>query len=61
MTITIGAVVPDVPHHCHGTKSVNETVVMDPAAGPGAPPQLVSGTTKILHGALGPVTMVTQN
>jgi hypothetical protein len=58
MTISIGAVVPDVLHHCHGPKLVKETVVMDPAGGPGAPPQLVSGTTAILHGRLGPVTMV---
>jgi hypothetical protein len=55
MTITIGATVPDVLSHCGPAQVVSETVNLGPLGNPpGAPPPLVSPTTRILHGALGP-------
>jgi hypothetical protein len=55
MTITIGAIVPDVLSHCGPAHVVSETVDLGvPGNPPGAPPPLVSSTTRIVHGALGP-------
>jgi len=57
-TITISAVVPDVHGRCEGTSDITQTVVMGPVDNPpGAPPPLITATTAIRHGALGPMQL----
>lgn len=57
-TITISAVVPDVHGRCDGRRDITQTVAMGPVDNPpGAPPPLVTATTIIRHGALGPMRL----
>jgi hypothetical protein len=53
-TITVTAVVPDVHGRCDGTSDITQTVALGPVGNPGAPPPLVTGSTIIRHGPLGP-------
>jgi hypothetical protein len=54
-TITVAAVVPEVHGRCDGIRDITETVVLGPVGNPpGAPPPLVSASTIIRHGHLGP-------
>ena len=53
-TITVTAVVPDVHGRCDGTSDVTQTVALGPVGNPGAPPPLVTASTIIRHGPLGP-------
>jgi hypothetical protein len=54
-TITVDAIVPDVHGPCAGASHITETVLLGPADNPpGAPPPLVSASTIIRHGRLGP-------
>jgi hypothetical protein len=54
-TITVNAIVPDVHGPCAGASDIDETVPLGPAGNPpGAPPPLVSASTIIRHGRLGP-------
>jgi hypothetical protein len=55
ITIAIQAVVPDVHGRCTGSHVANQIVSLGPDANtPGAPPPLVTKSTKIRHGRLGP-------
>jgi hypothetical protein len=55
VTIIVDAVVPDVHGRCHGPHTVRQTVALGPVGDtPGAPPPLISGSTVIRHGRLGP-------
>jgi hypothetical protein len=57
-TITVAAVVPDVHGRCDGTRDITQTVSLGPVGNPpGAPPPLVSASTIIRHGTLGPSMM----
>ena len=57
-TITVAATVPDVLSHCGGARTVAETVNLGPVGNPpGAPPPVVSSSTEILHGQLGPLRL----
>jgi hypothetical protein len=60
MTITVDALVPESPvaTSCTPRRLVNQTVKLGPANIPGGPPPLVSSSTQILHGDLGPVHVV---
>jgi hypothetical protein len=60
MTVTVYALVPESPvaMSCSPRRFVNQTVVLGPGSTPGAPPPLVSSSTQILHGTLGPVQVV---
>jgi hypothetical protein len=58
VTITVYAVVPDIPRHCRGPSSASETIALPPGGGPGAPPPLLTGRTAIRHGRLGPADVV---
>jgi hypothetical protein len=54
-TITVAAVVPDVHGRCNGTSDITETVALGPPGNPpGAPPPLVTSSTVLRHGSLGP-------
>jgi hypothetical protein len=54
-TITVTAVVPDVHGRCDGKSDITQTVALGPVGNPpGAPPPLVSGSTSIRHGPVGP-------
>jgi hypothetical protein len=54
-TVTVAAVVPDVHGRCDGTREITRTVDLGPVGNPpGAPPPLVSASTRIRHGTLGP-------
>jgi hypothetical protein len=54
-TITVDAVVPDVHGRCAGASDITETVALGPIGHPpGAPPPLVSASTVIRHGTIGP-------
>jgi hypothetical protein len=58
-TITVIAVVPDVHGRCDGTSEITETASLGPVGNPtGAPPPLVSTSTVIRHGHLGPSMQV---
>jgi hypothetical protein len=57
-TITVAAVVPDVHGRCDGTSDITEAVALGPPGNPpGAPPPLVSASTIIRHGPLGPMRL----
>jgi hypothetical protein len=60
MTVTIFALVPESPvaMSCVPRRFVDKTVVLGPGDTPGAPPPLVTPTTRILHGVTGPVRVV---
>ncbi len=59
ITITVTALVPDVHGRCDGTSDVTQTVAMGPIGNPpGAPPPLVTASTIIRHGSLGPMRLV---
>jgi hypothetical protein len=58
ITVTLDAVVPDVPLDCPSAQSVVEAVQIGPPNSPGAPPPIVSSRTLITHGPLGPVQVV---
>jgi len=60
MTVTVYALVPESPvaMSCVPRRFVDETVALGPGNSPGAPPPLVTSTTKILHGVTGPVRVV---
>ena len=54
-TITVAAVVPDVHGRCNGASDITETVALGPSGNPpGAPPPLVTASTLLRHGSLGP-------
>jgi hypothetical protein len=57
MTVTLGAVVPDVHGPCQGAQSVTKVVAFGPEGAPGAPPPLVSSRTQVRHGAVGPLDL----
>jgi hypothetical protein len=57
MTITLGAVVPDVHGPCQGAKAVTKVVTFGPNDAPGAPPPLVSASTHLVHGTVGPLNL----
>jgi hypothetical protein len=58
ITITVTALVPDVHGRCDGTSDVTQTVAMGPIGNPpGAPPPLVTASTIIRHGSLGPMRL----
>jgi hypothetical protein len=57
MTVTLGAVVPDVHGPCQGSQAVTKMVTFGPMDAPGAPPPLVSPRTQIMHGAVGPLNL----
>ncbi len=63
MTITVYALVPESPvaMSCTPRRLVDQTVILGPGRTPGAPPPLVSSSTQILHGDLGPVRVVGAN
>jgi hypothetical protein len=55
ITVTITAVVPDVHGRCQGARTITQSVPLGPAGNPpGAPPPLVTASTIIRHGPLGP-------
>ena len=57
-TITVAAVVPDVHGRCNGTSDITETVALGPPGNPpGAPPPLITASTLLRHGSLGPSQM----
>jgi hypothetical protein len=57
-TITVAAVVPDTHGRCDGTSDITQTVALGPVDNPpGAPPPLVTPSTIIRHGPLGPTTL----
>lgn len=60
MTITVYALVPESPvaMSCTPGRLVDQTVILVPGRTLGAPPPLVSSSTQILHGDLGPVRVV---
>ncbi len=60
MTVTVYAVLPESPvdKSCTPRRFVSQTVRLGPGNVPGAPPPLVSASTRILHGDLGPVRVV---
>jgi hypothetical protein len=60
MTITVYALVPESPvaMSCVPRRLVNQTVTLGPGSTPDAPPPLVSSSTHILHGVLGPAQVV---
>ncbi len=60
MTITVYALVPESPVavSCVPNRVVNQTVTLGPGSTPDAPPPLVSSSTHLLHGDLGPVQVV---
>jgi hypothetical protein len=60
MTVYLDAVVPENASHvrCRPARLVDETVILGAGPIPGAHPPLVSASTKILHAATGPVTVV---
>jgi hypothetical protein len=54
-TVTVAAVVPDVHGRCNGSSDITETVALGPPGNPpDAPPPLVTASTLIRHGPLGP-------
>jgi hypothetical protein len=54
-TITVAAVLPDVHGRCNGTSDITETVALGPPGNPpGAPPPVVTASTLLRHGSLGP-------
>ena len=57
-TITLYAVVPDVAHNCGGVRYATESISIGPLNAPGAPPPVVSPSTLIEHGPLGPISVV---
>jgi hypothetical protein len=57
-TISVGAVVPDVVANCSPPHYVTQTVDFGPPSGaPGAPPPVVTTSTSIIHGRLGPIPL----
>ncbi|MGP0030714.1 MAG: hypothetical protein ACLPVF_09445 [Acidimicrobiales bacterium] len=57
-TITVGAVVPDVRGRCAPRRSVTESVTVGSAQNRlGAPPPVVTSSTRIVHGRLGPLNL----
>jgi hypothetical protein len=57
-TITVTAVVPDVHGRCDGISDITQTVALGPVdSPPDAPPPLVSASTIIRHGRLGPMQL----
>jgi hypothetical protein len=55
MTITVAAVVPDVHGRCNGVSDITESVALGPPGNPpDAPPPLVTTSTVLRHGSLGP-------
>ncbi len=57
-TVTVAAVVPDAHGRCNGTSDVTQTVALGPVDNPpGAPPPLVTASTVIRHGPLGPTKL----
>ena len=57
-TVTVAAVVPDMHGRCNGTSDVTQTVALGPVDNPpGAPPPLVTASTVIRHGPLGPTRL----
>jgi hypothetical protein len=58
MTVTLGAIVPDVHGHCPPAPAVTKVIGFGPPGdAPGAPPPLVSARTRIVHGAVGPLDL----
>jgi len=54
-TITVAAVLPDVHGRCNGASDITETVALGPSGNPpNAPPPLVTSSTLLRHGSLGP-------
>jgi len=58
MTVTLAVEVPDIPLHCPAVQPLNESVQVGSPNSPGAPPSLVSPSTVIEHGDLGPIHTV---
>jgi hypothetical protein len=57
-TITVSAVVPDVHGRCDGAGTTTQSVALGPIGNPpGAPPPLVTASTVIRHGSLGPMRL----
>jgi hypothetical protein len=57
-TITVSAVVPDVHGRCEGARTTTQSVALGPIGNPpGAPPPLVTASTVIRHGSLGPMRL----
>jgi hypothetical protein len=57
-TITVSAVVPDVHGRCDGASTTTQSVALGPIGNPpGAPPPLVTASTVIRHGSLGPMRL----
>jgi hypothetical protein len=57
-TITVSAVVPDVHGRCDGAGTTTQSVALGPIGNPpGAPPPLVTASTVIRHGSLGPMQL----
>ena len=58
LTITLAAGVPDVTLRCPALRLLDESVQVGPPNSPGAPPSLVSPSTVLKHGTLGPIRVV---
>jgi hypothetical protein len=57
-TIAVSAVVPDVHGRCEGATTTTQSVALGPIGNPpGAPPPLVTASTDIRHGSLGPMRL----
>lgn len=57
VTVSIIGQIPEelLGAFCPRPASINEVIHLGPSRGPGAPPPLVTSTTKILHGQTGPI------